>query len=108
MSIRIGKGRPSVGLAVVGTAETREDLIVLQDADIAKIQADDIKADNEIARDEAEDGEIPELITEWANDYQWEMARTNPDDLRTLCGRFDDGTTWSNTYHILTGIVGVA
>ncbi len=91
------KGRPDVHVVSLMRASYngRSLLITAQNADIAALQQADMDSDREML----EPGEEP--ATEWKNSERWEMDRKDPNDLRVLCGKHDDGGTWSTTYHLI-------
>ncbi len=101
------KGRPDVSVSVVGRSDKdRDELIKLQDADIAELQAGDIEVDKEMeAENAASEGRpvIPHSgVWALATDdcSRWEMD-VQPGELRQLAGKHGDGDMWSTTYHIV-------
>lgn len=96
------KGRPTHNLAMLGTG-TLEELLALQDADVAQWQHEDIVADKEDEDDAVDEEREPRsILDEWhIEDERWEMARENPTDLRVFAEQDGDGGTFSIAYHIV-------
>jgi hypothetical protein len=82
------KGRSSHSLVLVGTSANRDGILVLQNQDVKKWQAE---VAEEMGNEEEPDGwELPNV--------RWETAQDN--GLRMFASR-DEGHTWSLAYHIV-------
>jgi hypothetical protein len=110
-------GKPEHSIKKHSTGTIAE-LLAMQDADIARWQAGDIEANQELEAEEAkEEGREPlDLGNEWAriddNEHRWEMdldrptqrlANAKPGDivpLRAFAYVYEDGGRFSVQYHI--------
>lgn len=102
------KGRPGVSVVVIGKSDDRDELLRLQDADVAAIQAEELEEsqqeENETAEEEGRDPVVP--VAWEVKGERWEMKIPLGEDgkrpLRELV--YDDGGEFSSvTYHILDG-----
>lgn len=102
------KCRATHTLTELGTG-TLEELVKLQDEDVAEWQKAELDLDNEIETEDAqEENREPNLKTSWADSRKWEMEEANKETesqikLRMFCGYGDDGhgTSWSLSYIVL-------
>jgi len=97
------KGRPSHQLRILGTSESHEELIAIQNADIGKWKAESLENLQQIAQENIDNGEDDEIPTVWElENMRFEMdSAERREGLRQFVEDDGEGNLWTLVYHIL-------
>ncbi len=97
------KGRPSHQLRILGTSESREELIAIQNADVEQWKAESLEGLQQIAQENIDEGEDDEIPTVWElENMRFEMEGVEQrEGLRQFVEDNGDGDLWTLVYHIL-------